>query len=212
MAGILLGLFIVLPQSNYLILAILPLALAWWLSKKFPGKTAICFGGVMALCLIFFFLSGSISQRINLPQALVNKQSQFLALDARSKLPYDTLQSDFGSYVRQLPAALNHVLLRPYIWESTSLLYLLPALELLAIYGLVILRFLYGSKLRISRPVVFGFLLASIMILIIGYTVPILSAIVIYRAFYLPLLFIPICASIPWQKIPAFQKIKLLKK
>jgi hypothetical protein len=75
------------------------------------------------------------------------------------------------------------VLLRPYIWESTSLLYLLPALELLAIYGLVILRFLYGPTLRISRAVVFGFLLGSIMILIIGYTVPILGAIVRYRAF-----------------------------
>ena len=212
MAGILLGLFIVLPQSNYLILAILPLTLAWWLSKKFPGKTAICFGGVVALCMIFFFLSGSISQRIDLPRALANKQNQFLALDARSKLPYDTLRSDIGSYVKQLPAALNHVLLRPYIWESTSLLYLLPALELLAIYGLVILRFLYGPPPGISRAVVFGFMLACIMILILGYTVPILGAIVRYRAFYLPLFVIPICASIPWQRIPAFQKIKLLKK
>src|SRR6185369_12119636 len=132
-------------------------------------KTAICFGGVVALFMIFFFLSGSISQRIDLPRALANKQNQFLALDARSKLPYDTLRSDIGSYVKQLPAALNHVLLRPYIWESTSLLYLLPALELLAIYGLVILRFLYGPPPGISRAVVFGFMLACIMILILGY-------------------------------------------
>lgn len=211
-AGLLLGLLIVLPQSNYLVLAILPLTLAWWLSKKFPGKPVTWFGAVIAACAIFFFLSGSISDRINLPQALVNKQKQFIDLEARSRLSYDTLSPKLGSYISQLPAALNHAFLRPYIWESSSLLYLLPALEILGIYVLVFLRLFYGPGPQFSAPVIFGVSLAALMLTVLGLTVPILGAIVRYRAFYLPFLVIPLCAGISWTTLLGRTRFKLVKK
>lgn len=194
-----LGLLLILPQSNYLLLVLLPASIAWFLANRFIGRSWAWFLGIFVLCAILFFTSGTVYEKLNFPQTLVNKQAEFLNLEARSKMSGKPLEPNFGSFLQHLPQALNHILFRPYLWESGSLLYLVPAIELAIIYVLLILFLLNRQKKsRIHPAVLFGLFLSAGMLLIFSYSIPILGALVRYRAFYLPFLVIPLMASINW--------------
>ena len=212
-AGILLALVLIVPQSNYLILAIVPGTLAWWLSKKFKARSAVWFAVVFGICIALFFLSSKLPRPYNLPQALANKQDEFLKLDARSLMNHDSLQPHFSDYVKQLPRAVNHVFLRPYIWESESILYVLPALELVGIYLILAAFLIYGpTRVRFMPSLSFGILVAFAMLLVLGFTVPILGALVRYRSLYIPFLLIPLMAGTDWRKLLFDLKNKLRLK
>ena len=126
---------------------------------------------------------------------------------------HDSLQPHFADYVKQLPRAVNHAFLRPYIWESGNILYLLPALELVAIFGILAAFLLYGpARVRFMPSLTFGIVVAFTMLLVLGYTVPILGALVRYRSLYIPFLLIPMMAGTDWRKLQFDLKNKLRLK
>ena len=55
----------------------------------------------------------------------------------------------------------------------------------------------------------FGIVVAFTMLLVLGYTVPILGALVRYRSLYIPFLLIPMMAGTDWRKLQFDLKDKL---
>jgi hypothetical protein len=116
-------------------------------------------------------------------------------------LPQRELQSNIFSFIKNAPQALNHSLARPYLLESYSPFYLICALEILVLWIIFGFWFFRPSEDPYRHSVVlFCLFISLILLLLIGYIVPQLGAIVRYRSIFFPFLAVPLLASIRWKK------------
>lgn len=188
---------------NFVFITLIPPLIAWILSKRFPKHAFICFVSVYVFMAILFFSSGFISSKTNLPQYVSSRQQSFITLGeaGSSTININPLYPNFKSFLINAPQALNHSLMRPYISKMGSLKYLPFALEVFIIEILfVIFLFFKKRNITIDPLIYFGIFFSLTMLLITGYTVPIIGAIVRYRSIYLIFLLIPIVCYIDWAK------------
>ncbi|MBC7888547.1 MAG: hypothetical protein H7Z13_11760 [Ferruginibacter sp.] len=209
----LLGMTTIFLFRNYVIIAILPAMLTAMLCKVLRYKKRFVFLISYSIFFLLFFLSGFSKSFLNLPAAVVQRRADFAALaGANTDIPMNSLYPTLQSFIFNLPQAINHSLFRPYLWEFSQLPVLLTALELL-MYQLILLTFIFFRK---KQPIVindfniFGFAFLFNMMLIIGYTIPNIGAIVRYRSIFWIYLIVPALCNIDWRKWSPFQKIKPL--
>jgi hypothetical protein len=198
-------------QRNYVLLAFLPAAFAWILCvlKKYPPLTT--FVVIYIIGALLFFNVGLLSSTLNLPEKVTNKQWAFNHLPTPATyIKVDSLPPNFMGFLQHIPQALNHVLLRPAFSDIHLSRSLIPlALELFG-YQLLLLAFIfYRDKTAVTDPVIlFGYFFAFTVLLLIGYTIPVIGAIVRYRSIFLPFVLTPFICSINRNKIKASFKIK----
>jgi hypothetical protein len=104
--------------------------------------------------------------------------------------------------VLNAPQAISLSLMRPYVTDIRHLLSMAAALEITVLFLLLLLWMLFNFRKQ-PRPdpfLLFCFFFSVSVLLIIGYTVNFLGAIVRYRSIVLPLLFVPVLAQLPWSK------------
>ena len=194
-------LLLLFPLRNYVFLALIPALISWWWASKISRYPWIPFLIVTILGSLLFFTTKYIHPKINLPIAVVMRNKDFIQLGGNSMLPQPTLEANFNSFVRNAPIALNHVLARPYLGESMSVTYFLSALEITSIWLLLIIWFFRYSNNPFKNPVVVFLAMTSLTLLLLtGYIVPQIGAIVRYRSIYLPLLVVPLMCTIQWKK------------
>jgi hypothetical protein len=99
--------------------------------------------------------------------------------------------------------------MRPYVWELNNLLYIPFSVEIL-VFEILFLLFIFFRKKNIQIPplIYFCFFFSLTMFLIIGYTIPIIGAIVRYRSIYFIFLLTPIVCYTDWKKIGDFIRLK----
>jgi hypothetical protein len=163
----------------FLLLLLLPLLAGWWFGR--PGyhwlgcRWAIILAGTI---LIFAATHGEIASR----------QQSYLSLRSHSGLATLPLEPTFSSFVKHLPDALWRGFWSPAPWGSAPLLYRLAGGEVLILWAL----FVYGAIKRVRWHWSFyeaGWIyLAAVNWLLIGYTIPILGALIRYRSLFLPFL------------------------
>jgi hypothetical protein len=189
---------------NFVFLAFLPALISWILAKKFPKHAFISFLIIYVFTTILFFISPFISPRTNLPQYVSLRQQSFIKIGAAgtSTINIKPLNPTFKSFLLNAPEALNHSLIRPYLWKIKNIEYLPFALEIFLIELLILLLIFYHKKNIHIDPLIYCCIFFSLtMLLITGYTVPIIGAIVRYRSIYFVLLLIPITAYIDWKRM-----------
>jgi hypothetical protein len=200
-AVVLLSLLVLLVLRNYIVMLLLPALLAWLAAQRLPWKPVLTFSFIYLLFAAFFFAAPYISPSLDFPAAIVEKQRQFLQLSGNSAVPVQKLEPSFPGFLRNAPQALNHALIRPYFTDIRHLLSMAAAVE---INGLLLLVFIYlipnYKKLRFTPYTLFCLFFSLSILLIIGYTVPFLGAIVRYRSIVLPLLFVPVLVGVPWSQ------------
>jgi hypothetical protein len=190
---------LIFPVRNHIVLASVPAFIAWWFADKYVTNKWVAFLLVTVVCSTFFFTSKYIHPKLDLPISIVLRKKEFIKLGGNSFLPQRDLQSTFPSFLKNAPQALNHTLVRPYVTEISSPLYLLSAVEILFIWILVFTWFFRFTENPYRHPVVlFLFMVSMILLLLTGYIVPQLGAIVRYRSIYFPLILVPIIATIRW--------------
>ncbi|MEO8960309.1 MAG: hypothetical protein ABI325_00405 [Ginsengibacter sp.] len=197
-------LVVIFLLRNFVFICLLPALISWIVAHKFHKKAFISFVFVYAIISILFFSSGYISPRFNLPKYVSSRQLSFIDVGkaGASTINIDRLEPSFKSFLKNAPQAFNHALMRPYITEIASLEYVPFAIEILAIEILFILFLLYPIKKRIVNPLIYFCIFFSLtMFLVIGYTVPIIGAIVRYRSVYLIFLLLPIIGYLNWNNI-----------
>ncbi len=198
---IVLCILFIFPVRNYVVLALLPAFAAWWLAERYFKQKWIAFLLVSLAGTTAFFGTKYINPKIDLPIAIVMRKQEFIKLGGNSFLPQRELKSTLFSFVQNAPQAINHSLARPYVTEIISPFYLLCALEILFAWMLVFIWFFRFTENPYRHSVVmFCFLVAMVLLLLTGYIVPQLGAIVRYRSIYFPLLMAPIVATIRWKK------------
>lgn len=210
--SILLSLFLIFFFRNFVLMAMLPALLAWLLSEKKVFSPAVSFAAVYLVTGLLFFCSHYIVPAVNLPQYMVQKQADFFALEkGNTTIPLDTLQANPARFAAAAPQAMQHGLLRPFITDVSLSKLLLPLSAELIVYEILVMLFFFSRRkdFRFGSPFTFLCLFFALSLcLIIGYTVPVIGAIVRYRSVLLPFLLLPFIAGTDWKKLATFAKIK----
>ena len=184
---------------NVFCLVFLMAIACWWLANF--KKNGMLFVGIfLMLSGVVFFTSNQIFPKANLPEAFAQRQAEFLKIPGQSNLPSPILLPTAAGFFRNLPTAIDYGFLRPYPWEIQQVSYMLAAFEQLFL-GIIIIVAI-GIFLNLKKPlnpraaIVSGFLLWAILCLIIGFTIPVLGAIVRYKAMVWPFVLPPLIAYV----------------
>ena len=180
-------------------MALLPALAAWVIAYKKKYNPVIVFASVYVFTIFIFFNLSYLIPAINLPQHFADRQADFLSLQkAKSYIDIYPLAATFKSFISNAPQAAMHSMLRPYLTDyRLSFLLLVFAAELF-IYQLLLVAFLFfrDKKLRADPFILFCIFFSASILLITGYTVPVIWAIVRYRSIYLPLIITPLLCSL----------------
>ena len=204
-------LWLIFLFRSYIIIVILPALFAWFISSQKKYSASATFSLVFIISVFIFFITSYFFPAINLPQLVVDKQKDFLSLEkANSNIGLNTLLPNFKSFLVNAPEALNHTLLRPYPGDYALSFPLIPfSIELVFYQFLFVLFLFFRTKDAAEKPFIFFCISFSLtLLLIIGYSVPVLWAIIRYRSIYLPFLLTPVFCCIDQQKIMKFIQVK----
>ncbi|MGI8583527.1 MAG: hypothetical protein ACR2KX_15115 [Chitinophagaceae bacterium] len=208
---ILMGLTIIFFLRNFVLITLLPAITSWIIAEKNKKFILQTFVVVYLFFIVLFFNLGSLHSSLNLPKYVSERQIAFvqIAKDSKSAININPLFPGFRSFLNNSPQALNHTLMRPYLTEKFTLLYIPAAIEIF-IYPVLFLIFLLFRS-RTKKPdafIYFGIFFSLSMFLMIGYTIPIIGAIVRYRSIYFPFLIIPIVCYTNWGRVRILEYFK----
>lgn len=190
-------LFFIFLLRNYVALSLVPAISICILNYRFPKQALRINITVVLVCCGGFFLSSYISPALDLPWWVMKRRMEFNSLSANSLLPYNHLESSFQSYVYNLPEALNHGFLRPYLWDRLGAFYIPFALELVALLAITIYYIFNHLPLNSSQRAIFCFGLFVFFAnwLFLGYMIHIVGAIIRYKSIFLPFFVAPMVLS-----------------
>jgi hypothetical protein len=196
------GFILVLALRNFLIVVLLPAVGAWLLCHKLKYRPVIVYSAIYAVFILLFFSTRYLHPRLNFPDAVVARQQAFIKLTGSSSVSVRELQPTAKSFVLNIPQALSLSIIRPYPSDVRHLLSLAAAVEINLLL-LLFLAFLFWRKSdsKISPALLFCLFFSFGLLMMIGYSVNNLGAIVRYRSIVLPFLIVPMIANIDWEKI-----------
>lgn len=210
MLFILLSLLLVFFFRNFVVMALLPALVSWVIAHRKNISPVKTFVPVYAATLFLFFTIQYVLPPVNLQVYMVQKQADFFTLEkGNTSIQMDTLQATPGSFIRIAPKALQHGLLRPFITDGGLSKMLLPLAFELIFYEILVLLFLFFRRRHFTfkHPFIFFSLFFGLSLcLVIGYTVPVIGAIVRYRSIYLPFILAPFALGISFTKLATFAK------
>lgn len=199
---ILLGITLVLILRNFLILTLVPAIIAYVLANQLRYKPITVYSVVYLAVALIFFTAKYLHPKLDFPDAVVTKQKEFLSLGGKSAVSVTELQPTFTSFVQNAPQAFTLSTIRPYPSDVHHLLSLAAAVEI-SILFLLFVAFLVWRKngVPLSPFLLFCLFFSFSVLMMIGYSVNILGAIVRYRSIIFPFLMVPMIAAIDWSKI-----------
>ena len=203
--GMLLGLLLLLLLRNFLLVIIVPAIIAWMIANRFTQKGLPVFAGLYLLFILFFFTGKYISGQFDFPQAVVNKQQEFIKLEGGSTIPIKELEPTAISFLKNMPQAFTLSTLRPYPGDVKHILSLAAATEInLLILLFILFLFFRTNGARSRNFIYFCVFFAFSWLLAIGFSVNNLGAIVRYRSVIIPLLVVPMAAQTDWRRLGNF--------
>lgn len=197
------GVLLLITLRNFVLLLLLPALLAWVLSHRRPEKSALIFGSVYGVTLLLFFLLPYLDPRLDFPQAVVNRQQDFLQMvPGGSTIDVKPLEPHAGSFLRNTPQALDLTVLRPNPGDVRHILSLAAAIEINVLLLLFVVFVFFHTRTRQASDVLyFSLFFAITLLLAIGFTSNNLGAIVRYRSIIMPFLVVPMLARIDWKRL-----------
>ncbi len=201
--SLLTGLLLLLALRNFIIVIIIPAIVAWLLANRRPKYGLRIFASLYLLYIILFFTVRYISPQLDFPQAVVNKQQDFIEIKGgNSTIPTKKLQPNAISFLKNTPQAINLSILRPNPGDVRHILTLAAALEITVLLLLFVIFLLWHTNGYTSKNLIYFCLFFSFSLLLaIGFSVNNLGAIVRYRSVVIPLLVIPMVALIDWKRL-----------
>ncbi len=200
-------LILVFLLRNFVFLALVPALVAWIIANRFPAKAFLTFAVIYIISGLLFFASGYISAKTNFPKVVAERQQSFIEIGklGNSTVAVDKLQPNIKSFAKNAPQAFNLVLMRPYLSKIGNIQFAPFAVEIFLIEFLFVLFLLFHKKKSTINPLVyFNVFFSLTMLMMTGYTVPIIGAIVRYRSIYFIFLLIPFVCYIDWKKTGQF--------
>jgi hypothetical protein len=196
------GLLLILTLRNFILVIIVPAIVAWLVSNRWPKHGLAIYFSLYMLFGVLFFTTRYISPGLDFPQAVINKQQEFIRLSGGSSIQMKQLKPDAISFLKNTPQAITLSAIRPYPSDVKHILSLAAAIEINALLFMFIL-FVFWRKngIQSKNLVYFCIFFALSTLLAIGFSVNNLGAIVRYRSIILPFLIIPMVAMVDWGRV-----------
>ena len=201
--ALVIGLLMLLVLRNFILVIIIPAIIAWLSANKRPRYATAIFTGIYLLFGILFFTARYAYSNFDFPQAVVNKQQEFMQLKGgNSSIPIKELEPNAISFLKNTPQAINLSTIRPYPSDVRHILSLAAAIEInLLLLCFLLFIFWHKNGLRSRNLILFCLFFSFSVLLAIGFSVNNLGAIVRYRSIIMPLLVVPMLASTDWSRI-----------
>jgi len=199
-------LLLIFLLRNFVFLALIPALIAWIIAHRFPKRAFLSFIIIYIISIVAFFASGFISSKLNFPHYVAERQVSFTEIGkaGNSTLAVKKLEPNIKGFIKSAPQAFDLVFMRPYLSKINNPQFAPFALEILLMEVLVILFIFFHRRNGPVDPLIYFNIFFSLTVLMMtGYTVPIIGAIVRYRSIYFLFLFIPILCYTDWKKIIA---------
>jgi hypothetical protein len=201
---IILGFLLVLIFRNFLILPLLTAVIAWVASEKLKHKLKPIkvYGVIYLAALLIFFCGKFIHPRLDFLDAVAVKQKEFMNLGGGSAIQVDSLEPTISSFIVNAPQAFLLSTIRPFPSDVHHLLSLAAAAEINTVLLLfVIFLFWRRNGIPMNTFLLFCLFFSFSVLMMIGYSVNVLGAIVRYRSIVIPFLIVPLMARIDWDKV-----------
>lgn len=114
-------LILIFLLRSYGMLALIPAIIALLITYSMKIAPLKSFVTVYTITIATFFLSGLILVGISFPQKIIDTRLHFQSMSGTSRLHQTDLRPGFGSFFTHIPEALDHAVLRPYLWQAKSL-------------------------------------------------------------------------------------------
>jgi len=201
--GIAGGLLLIFIFRSFLLFTIIPAITAWMIATRFPARVLRVFVIVYLIFGILFFTTRYISPRLDFPGAVIAKQQDFLRLQGgNSAITLKKMKPQAISFITAMPHALITSALRPFPADVQNVLSLGAVIEINLLLLSTILFFIYPAKEDRNPAFLYFCIFFSVAtLLVIGYTVSIIGAIVRYRSVILPFLVVPMFALTDWRRV-----------
>ena len=199
------GTGLMLIIKPYVFLSIIPFAIAAAITKRLSVKPLLAYLGVVLIGFAIIVVVQLLGI-FDLFDLLQQKQTAFYNLammnEAGSVISAPPIQTPLMA-IFAIPEVLITVLFRPFITEINSILYALAAAENLLLLGLITLMiFFFKHPTRKQLNFAFFALFFTLILgTLIGWTTPILGAVVRYKVPFLPFIFSLIFSCIDFNKI-----------
>jgi hypothetical protein len=209
---LLLGLAIVLALRNFLVIPLIGAMIAWTAAAFLKQKPIKVFALVYLFFMIIFFTGRYIHPKLDFPNAVAIKQGEFLALGGGSAVEVERVNASVWSFIGNAPQAFSLSVLRPFPTDVRHLLSLAAAVEINILLFLFLCFLIYRVKGNgINAFALFCLFFAFSILMMIGYSVNVLGAIVRYRSIVFPFLIVPMAAYIDWKRIYDMAKGYIIK-
>lgn len=185
------GLVLFFFTRNYMLLALIPSLLAFSIYKVFHIRFRRAV--FLSLLVLIGFLNYTKIPTYNKTgfEVILEKRHQFEDLSqGNTSINLDAIEPNFLSLMKNSPKALFNSLFRPHFLEANSLFLFLAMLENVILAILLVLAFFNFHKLtkKESNLIILMLLYSLFLLLIIGWIVPNIGAILRYRSIALVLL------------------------
>lgn len=198
------GLILFMIFRIYLLIALLPALLLWYLLERTTVNPIRLTVVTYATFIFLFFMSGFIDDRINLPKAVARKQQEFLQLKGKSSVEVEVLHPSPIGFIENTPQAIDLAFTRPHPKNVRHLLSLAAFLEV-TLWGILIILWIgfhHRPLRKPAQPLDFFMLAFSISVmLLIGFSINNLGAIARYRSIVLIPLLAPLIMGINWSEL-----------
>ena len=185
---------------NFMAILLSGSIVVWTLCFFLPQHRKVILLSVVVLGGTAFFLSGKIIPAADLPQYVIQKQSEFKQLSGTSSIDVPPLENNAVSFIKFLPAALDIALFRPHVTEIKNISYVPAVAEIFLFWAVVLLSLFVKSKITYNSNqisfLIFCLFFSFSFLLLAGYTITFSGAIVRYKASILPFLFVPVVQKI----------------
>ena len=204
----------------YVLMALIPGLIAFiWVSKT--GEKGVLFK--YATTFTTFAIAGlnlhHLDRRFNIIYLIVRKQKDFVGLaefeKSGSTFSITPLEENVLSFILSAPEAFLNTLLRPHLLEISNLMMGLAAVENLVVIGILLftLFFIKSVKNIPWNLVAFATVFVLLLFIVIGWTTPVLGAMVRYKVPALPFLMLIPLLLIDFDKVlKTFTLLRTSKK
>lgn len=200
--GLIIGFLLVITLRNFIIIVLVPAIITWLIALKVQKKSLLVFSVVYVVFILLFFNARHINPMFDFPQAVVNKQQEFINIVGTTSFMPEKLEPTAVSFLKNSTNAFCLSILRPYPSDVKHFLSLASSVEVIMFMLLFVLFIFFRRKHERIGPFFWFCIFFSITLLLsIGFSVNNLGAIVRYRSVTLPLLIVPIMALTDWKAI-----------
>lgn len=190
---ILVSIFLLVILKFYVIFSLMPGILFLIIYKYYSKKPMLIFVLIYSSLLLLFFNSQHFTS-YNLTEIIYHKQQDFInmineAQNVGSKINIHSLEPNFISFIKATPSALINSLLRPSIFDVSSVIIIPAVIENTLFILLFILSIIFFNKTKFNSNlpiIIFSISFIITLSILIGLTTPVLGAIVRYRIPILP--------------------------